>query len=70
MVYDNASNFSRSRSALLVDPEYVSVAYLRAFESQDLGAIGDAETKAIYTEFGLEMKNEAANGVVADLTTS
>lgn len=64
------SNFSRSRSALLVDPEYVSVAYLRAFESQDLGSIGDAETKAIYTEFGLEMKNEAANGVVADLTTS
>jgi len=64
------SNFSRSRSALLVDPEYISVAYLRAFETQDLGAIGDAETKAIYTEFGLEMKNEAANGVVADLTTS
>ena len=64
------SNFSRARSALLVDPEYVGVAYLRAFETQDLGAIGDAETKAIYTEFGLEMKNEAANGVVADLTTS
>ena len=37
---------------------------------QDLGAVGDADTRAIYTEFGLEMKNEAANGIVADLTTS
>lgn len=64
------SNFSRTKSALLVDPEYVSVAYLRAFESQDLGAIGDADTRAIYCEFGLEMKNESANGIVADLTVS
>ena len=64
------SNFSRSRSALLVDPEYVGVSYLRAFEPVDISNIGDAETKAIYCEFGLEMKNEAANGVVADLTTS
>ena len=64
------SNFSRARSALLVDPEYVGTAYLRSFETQDLGSIGDAETKAIYVEFGLEMKNEAANGVVADLTTA
>ena len=64
------SNFSRARSALLVDPEYVGTSYLRSFETQDLGGIGDAETKAIYVEFGLEMKNEAANGVCADLTTS
>ena len=64
------SNFSRARSALLVDPEYVGTSYLRSFETQDLGGIGDAETKAIYVEFGLEMKNEAANGVCADLTTA
>lgn len=64
------SIFNRARSALLVDPEYVGTSYLRSFETQDLGSIGDAETKAIYVEFGLEMKNEAANGIVADLTTS
>lgn len=62
------SNFNRARSALLVDPEYIGTSYLRSFETQDLGSIGDAVTKAIYVEFGLEMKNEAANGVVADLT--
>ena len=64
------SIFNRARSALLVDPEYVGTSYLRSFETQDLGNIGDAITKAIYVEFGLEMKNEAANGIVADLTTS
>lgn len=64
------SNFSRERSLLLVDPEYAKVSYLRDFNVQDIAKIGDAETKMIVAEYGLEMSNEAAHGVVADLTTS
>jgi|TARA_R110002020_G_scaffold183720_5_gene380133 hypothetical protein len=64
------SNFSRSRSALFVDPDYAKVAYLRDFETVDISTIGDAETKMLVVEFGLEVSNEKAHGIAADLSTS
>ena len=64
------SNRSRERSLLLVDPEFAKVAYLRDFKTVDLATLGDAETKMIVVEYGLEVSNEAAHGVVADLSTS
>ena len=64
------SNRSRERSLLLVDPEFAKVSYLRDFKTVDIATIGDAETKMIVVEYGLEVSNEAAHGVVADLTTS
>ena len=62
------SNRSRDRSLLLVDPEYAKVAYLRNFQTMDIAKIGDADTKMILAEYGLEMSNEAAHGIIADLT--
>ena len=64
------SNRSRERSLLLVDPEYAKVAYLRNFQTVDIATIGDAETKMIVVEYGLEVSNEAAHGIVADLNVS
>jgi hypothetical protein len=64
------SNFSRSRSALFVDPDYAKVAYLRDFETVDISTIGDAITKMLVVEFGLEVSNEKAHGIAADLSTS
>ena len=64
------SNFSRERSLLLVDPDYAKTSYLRNFQTVDIATIGDAETKMILAEFGLEMSNQAAHGIVADLSTS
>jgi hypothetical protein len=64
------SNFSRSRSALFVDPDFAKVAYLRDFETVDISTIGDAETKMLVVEFGLEVSNEKAHGIAADLSTS
>ena len=63
-------NFSRERSLLLVDPNYAAVSYLRDFESVDISTIGDAITKMLVVEYGLQMSNEAAHGIVADLNTS
>ena len=62
------SNFSRERTLLLVDPDYAKASFLRNFKSVDIATIGDATTKMILAEFGLEMSNQAAHGVVADLT--
>jgi hypothetical protein len=46
------------------------VAYLRPFGVQDLAKTGDAEKKQLLVEYTLVAKNEAANGKIADLTTS
>ena len=64
------SNRSRERSLLLVDPEFAKVSYLRDFKTVDIATIGDAETKMIVCEYGLEVSNEAAHGIVADLNES
>ena len=64
------SNFSRSRSALFVDPDFAKVAFLRDFETIDISTVGDATTKMIVVEYGLEVSNEKAHGIAADLSTS
>ena len=35
----------------------------------DIAKIGDADTQLVLAEYGLEMSNEAAHGIVADLST-
>jgi hypothetical protein len=59
--------FQRERSAFLLDPEYAAVAYYRNFETQDIAKVGDADTKQIVVEYGLEMRQQAAHAVIADL---
>lgn len=60
----------RGRDAFLVDTSKVAVAYLRAFEPQELGRVGDALTRDIISEYTLEMRHPNAHGMIADLTTS
>jgi len=59
--------FMRTRDALLLDPEYAAVAYLRPFATNELARTGDSEKTQLIAEFTLEMRNEAAHGIVADL---
>jgi hypothetical protein len=64
-----SNRFSRDRSALLLDPEYAELAYLRPFQTVELAKTGDSDKKMIVVEWGVKVVNEAAHGVVADLTT-
>lgn len=64
------NRFQRERDAWLVDPDMASVAYLRPFTTFDLAKVGDADSKVILVEYTLQVKNEAAHGLAADLTTS
>ena len=59
--------FMRTRDALLLDPEYAALAYLRPFQTNDLAKTGDSEKTQLLAEFTLEMRNEAAHAIVADL---
>ena len=58
---------SAGRSCLLIDPDNVKVGYLRKFVRFPLAKIGDAETRVILSEYTLEMSNEKAHGIIADL---
>jgi hypothetical protein len=60
--------FMRTRDALILDPEYAALAYLRPFQTNELARVGDAEKTQILTEFTLEVRNEAAHGGVFDLS--
>jgi len=59
--------FMRTRDALLLDPEYAALSYLRPFQTNDLAKTGDSEKTQLLCEFTLEMRNEAASAIVADL---
>ncbi|NNM74756.1 SU10 major capsid protein [Enterovirga aerilata] len=64
------SRWHRQRTVLILDPNYVKIAFLRNFRTRDMAKIGDAETKMLLAEWGVEVGNEAAHAKIADLTTS
>ncbi len=64
------NRFQRERTAHVLDLEYWSVSYLRPIQVTDIAKTGDSEKKFMVVEYGLESRNEAASGVIADLTTS
>jgi hypothetical protein len=61
---------SPTRDAILVDPGMASILYLSKIKREALAKTGDAEKFHLVTELTLKVNNEAAHGVVADLTTS
>jgi hypothetical protein len=65
-----ANRFVRTRDCLVLDMEYWKIAYLRPFTTFDLAKTGDTEKKQLLVEYTLEACNQAASGIVADLTTS
>lgn len=64
------NRFQRARDAFIVDPEYASLAILRPIQQMELAKTGDAEKRLMLVEYGLKVSNQAAHGIVADLTTS
>ena len=61
------NRFMRTRDAVVVDPEYAALAYLRPFQTIELAKTGDSEKTQLLAELTLEMRNEAAHGIAADL---
>jgi hypothetical protein len=65
-----ANRFSRSRSALVVDPSMWKLCYYQRFKTEDLAKTGHSDRKMLSVEYTLECCNEKSSGTVADLTTS
>jgi hypothetical protein len=64
------SRWVRTRTVFGIDPEYAKVAYYRRLRKTDIAKIGDADTKMLVTEYGLEVSNEKAHFKIADLLTA
>lgn len=64
------NRFFDERFAIVMDPEYFSVSYLRPFQTIDIGTVGDSTKKELLVEYGLRVKNEKAAAAVANLITS
>lgn len=62
------NRFQRSRDIHILNPEYIAVAFLEPVQMQDLAITGRSRRKEIWGTYTLEMRNEAAQGVVADLS--
>jgi hypothetical protein len=64
------NRFQRERDLWLLDFNYLALAFLRPMQTIKLAKTGDAERRMLLCEYTLVVKNEAAHGLVADLTSS
>ncbi len=55
------SRWIPSDVSLILDPNYLAVAFYRNFRQFPLAKIGDAETRMILAEWGVEMRNNLAH---------
>jgi len=62
------STNSCDETAFVLDPDMAAIAYLRPFQTNELAVTGDNESTQLLAEYTLEVKNEAAHGIIADLT--
>ena len=46
---------------LLIDPDYIALGYFRNFRQFQIAKIGDAETRVVLAEWGVEMRNPLAH---------
>ena len=63
----NATN-ACDETAFVTDPDMLAIAYLRPFATNELARVGDSEKTQLICEATLEVKNEAAHGIIADLS--
>ena len=53
--------------AFLIDPDEVKIATLRPYTIEALAKTGDADKRMALTEWGLQVNNDAAHGIVAGI---
>ena len=69
-VIDAGSGSLMNNWAFLIDPDEIKLATLRPYSIEALARTGDADKRMALTEWGLQVNNEAAHGVVAGITSA
>jgi len=69
-VIDEGAGSLMNNWAFLIDPDEVKLASLRPYTIESLAKTGDADKRMALREWGLQVNNEAAHGVVAAITSA
>ena len=69
-VIDAGAGSLMNNWAFLIDPDEVKIATLRPYTIETLAKTGDADKRMILQEWGLQVNNEKAHGVVAGITSA
>ena len=69
-VIDAGAGSLMNNWAFLIDPDEVKIASLRPYSIESLARTGDADKRMALTEWGLQVNNEAAHGVIAGITSA
>jgi len=64
------NRFQRARDVFILDPSYARIGYLKNTTQTELARTGHSERRLISAEYGLQIDNEAAHGVIADINPS
>ena len=64
------NRFQREHDLWLLNPDYMGVRTLEPMQTVDLARTGLTNKKQIWTNYTLQVSNEAAHGVLADLNVA
>ena len=69
-VIDAGAGSLMNNWAFLIDPDEVKIATLRPYTVETLAKTGDADKRMVLQEWGLQVNNEAAHGVIVGITSA
>ena len=69
-VIDAGAGSLMNNWAFLIDPDEVKIANLRPYTIETLAKTGDADKRMVLQEWGLQVNNEKAHGVIAAITSA
>ncbi len=69
-VIDAGAGSLMNNWAFLLDPDEVKIASLRPYTIETLAKTGDADKRMVLREWGLQVSNEKAHGVIAGITSA
>ena len=69
-VIDAGAGSLMNNWAFLIDPDEVKIADLRPYTIETLAKTGDADKRMVLREWGLQVNNEKAHGVIAGITSA
>ncbi len=67
---NNPGGDDDSFNVFVLDPDYVAIAYLQTVQKKPLAETGHSIKELIWGEYGLQVDNEKAHGVVRDTTNA
>lgn len=67
---NNPGSNDDSYNVFVLDPEYAAVAYLDPVQQKPLAETGHSISRLIWAEYGLQVDNEKAHGIIRDTTNA